>query len=736
VQERFRSTKLVLHLLDIALQGQRNGTLEDLVRKHPRAARWLMRRHWRVVLGAAGDALPARPAPQVASLLLRWLVTQLRPDAEPSFEGLSEEAWIRQPVWRPMLAMACQVGLVSVPDYPKQYRRGSGEPPLDNLCGLWGIDTSTLYRVLEKARRAMAFMLVDPKPDAARRLSLRAWVTRELNDSHTGAGSTQLLAWHLRQCSNSWVEKDPAALVWHRAQAGDVLGFTRVLLNKAAVLVDEPEAEVLADALVMTELPARIQVDLWLARAAFARTRNLSVKELDACESALALSKRAEDPLLQGIAHCALGKYYEPRDADRAFAYYQQSADFLRDLDPEGDDTETVGHFVSTFSRLAWLYLLRNDPRSKALLDKAEALISMHRVRDDLRGVLEQVWGEYFRRIGDLTRSLEHRYRALNIFEHLGDKRSSLATHLNLISVHREMGNHDRSIRCARMIFDAANVGLVEPALLISAHLNLGLTYLSIGEVDQAIEQHTAALNQSRQSDLRLHAFRARYNLAEAYYTRFRAGGRPEDERAGDVYVAEVLAATGAESIRNVVEAARDLKEKILSKADATELNQLIPDEDAVHYDELAEIHRQREILAVPAGPERHASAHLSIARAYAAIAAKEREAALALIQRAGLQDRFSADLAGLRQTFERGLTREQKLVATWKQQAADLLNDSRRAALVTYLSSNGAVNKSRYAELGAVSPATASKHLAMLTERGLLVQHGKGPSTRYALPE
>ena len=42
----------------------------------------------------------------------------------------------------------------------------------------------------------------------------------------------------------------------------------------------------------------------------------------------------------------------------------------------------------------------------------------------------------------------------------------------------------------------------------------------------------------------------------------------------------------------------------------------------------------------------------------------------------------------------------------------------------------------SGYAGLCGVSPATASKHLSVLTERGLLTQTGRGPSTRYLLRE
>ncbi len=47
----------------------------------------------------------------------------------------------------------------------------------------------------------------------------------------------------------------------------------------------------------------------------------------------------------------------------------------------------------------------------------------------------------------------------------------------------------------------------------------------------------------------------------------------------------------------------------------------------------------------------------------------------------------------------------------------------------------SGSINKSGYAQVCQVGLATASKHLGLLAERGLLVQTGKGPSTRYVLP-
>ena len=113
----------------------------------------------------------------------------------------------------------------------------------------------------------------------------------------------------------------------------------------------------------------------------------------------------------------------------------------------------------------------------------------------------------------------------------------------------------------------------------------------------------------------------------------------------------------------------------------------------------------------------------------------KEREAALALVERHALGDGFGAEFDALRRTFERELTREQKLAGAWREATADLLNPQRCSAVLAQLLAEGSLNKSGYAQLCALSPATASKHLVTLAERGLLVQSGKGPATRYTLP-
>ncbi len=733
---------LVEALLDAALQAQRVGALDELVRERPLAARWLLRPYQRTLAGTAGVAGNADDQPQLAAWLLRWLVTQLRPDADPGYSHITEPAWLQLTSWRPMLAMACHAGYIAVPDFPRVYRRRSGEAALDNLCGLWGVGPSTLYRTLERARHAMAVTWAAGAQSAALRLSLRESLRESLlRDRVTEpSDATARLAWHQGQIAVAEAAVDPVSALWHAWQGADAAAFVQTLLRHAAALAVEPETDALIERVAATALSPRLLVDLNLARATLARTRNAADRELRALEQARQVAQAAHDPLLLGITHSALGKYHEPRDADRAFACYQDSADFLRDLGPEqGDaqgDAQALAHFVTTYARLAWLYLLRNDARSKAVLDRAQALRLQFPVPDEVLGMLEQVWGEYWSRSGDLALALEHRFRALNIFERLGDQRSVLAACLNIAFDLAARGDHERALAYAQRILDAARAGQAEPAVVVGAHLNIGAMRFWAADFGAAIAQYGRALDISLACDLRLHAFRSRYNLAEAHYARFRDQGAAEDECTGDAYVAEVLAATGSESIRNVVDSVRGLKTEILGHRNAPEDgNRLLPGEDAVHFDDMAEVHRQRLLLSVPGDPETHARAHLAVAHAYLAISTKEREAARALIDKHGLQARFTAEFAELQQTFARELTREQQLAAVWKQAAADLVDDTRRAALVAHLLRDGAINKSGYGGLCGVAPATASKHLGLLVERALLVQRGKGPSTRYELP-
>ncbi|MBK1613571.1 hypothetical protein CKO44_08815 [Rubrivivax gelatinosus] len=724
-------------VLAAALAARREGTLAELLHRRPRLTRWIARRLLQPVLDSGGDALRGAQGELLAlQWLLDWAVAQLRPDRQPGFDGIPREAWLERTSWRPMLAVMCHHAFAPVCGFPDRYRARADESPADHLCGLWSVGPSTYYRYLDKGRRQLAELLLAPTSE--RVLSLRdamqhqAWGRLRLEDAAARRD------WHRAQARRALVEPAPAAALWHLLQAGDADGFVQALQRFRVELGRDALADALIERLAALPLSERQRAELCLAQAALARVRGQDERERQACEQAQRIASAADDRLMLGIVCGTLGKFFEPRDGERAFACYQDSAEFLQQAGVGADPSQPGHHallqaYVSTLVRLAWLYVLRNDPRSKAVLERAETLREHGGQPDETIAQLEQAWGEYWRRAGDLRAALERKHRALNIYERLGDGQAVVKTWCNLSLLYGDAQDYPRAIEYSQRVLVLAERSAIEPETVASTHLNLGGTYFWQQRYDDAIEQYAAGLARAEAAGLRVLVGRAHYNLAEAHYKRFQSLERPEDERRGDTHTAAALAVWEREGDPAPLEATRSLKTEILGTREG-HVDRLLPGEWAVHPAEMAEIDRERARLALPLAPAEHVHARLAIARGYAAIAAQEREAALALIERHGLGGRFGAELEALRSTYDRALTREQRLAAKWRDGAGDLLDDARRAALLARLLTAGAVGKSAYAELCGVGLATASKHLGLLAQRGLLVQQGRGPSTRYVL--
>ncbi|HYJ98646.1 MAG TPA: hypothetical protein VEX14_11310, partial [Burkholderiaceae bacterium] len=314
-------------LIEAALAAQRAGTLDELVRQRPRAARWLMRRFQPLLVGTVGDALEVeQPLVLAADLLLRWALTQLRPDREPSFEGIDRKAWLDLSAWRPMLAATCYAGLLAVPEFRERYRRRVEESAIENLCGLWSVGPSTFYRHLDRAKRTMAELMVRQPISVPMRFALRRWLQNEVARRQGLDGPDPRASWHRRQAERALQRHDVGSALWHRLAAGDVRGFIHALQLDALQSANQPETDALVERLAVGALSARDRVEVELARAALARTRNMADRTQQACEQALQIAVGARDKLLMGIAYGALGAFHETRDADRAFACYEDSA--------------------------------------------------------------------------------------------------------------------------------------------------------------------------------------------------------------------------------------------------------------------------------------------------------------------------------------------------------------------------------------------------------------------------
>ena len=424
------------------------------------------------------------------------------------------------------------------------------------------------------------------------------------------------------------------------------------------------------------------------------------------------------------------------RDAERALAYYDESLRSLGRVVPGADDTEARTAALASMVRAAFMRVRRNDPVAREMLEDADRRLEALGSPDDQAGLLEQAWGLYWRVAGDVGRALQSWLRALTIFERIGDQRSVLRTFGILMLAYADQRDIARVESCAQRIFEVAAHHALEAGLVISAHGNLGGAYSYVGRYDVAAEHFQRALEGAEAAHHDQFANITRYNLANALYNRFLATNDATFEHRADELIQRVLNAPPTTVSPSLLEEARGLKAQVLGRQPEGWIDQLLDDESAAHLPEMAEIKRQRTALSAAGDdPAAQVEARLAITRAYLTIAAQEREAARDLIERHALQARFAAPLDALRSSFEGTRSQADELAAAWRQAASDLLDDGRRARVVQHLLQHGSVNKSGYGELAGVAPATASKHLAALAERGLLVQHGKGPSTRYELP-
>ncbi len=519
------------------LSAHRAGALDEWLRRHRRVARWLTT-HWLdPMMRTAGDRLDSAKPSAATALLLRWAVGRQRPDLAPLDAAIAREAWLDRTSWRPVLALACQFGFLAAPSFRDRYHGHADEPVVSQLCGLWSVGGSTCYRYLDKGRRALAQCLRSVPPSAEQRLALReATLQAVWPDEGAPLADDARRAWHVRQASAAQIEGDSVSALWHLARAGDTAGVIRSLQRHSVELANEAETDAIVDRVADRAETPREHVELLLARAALARMRGDAGRELAHDEQALRHAAEADDALLLGMVYGALGKFHEPRDLDRAFACYQDSVDCLRRCGlGEASDAalEVIEEYVSTLTRLAWLYALRNDPRARALLERAQTLSGRYALMPATLAMLEQTWGECLRRSGDLPGSIERKHRALLLYERIDDRQAILKTCGNLSLIYGEAKDFAKACDYAHRVLALAATMSVEPEILASTHVNLGVAHFWQSDYAQARAEYEAALDIAMHHRLHNIAGRAHYNLAEVAYLQFKQSGDTADERRG-----------------------------------------------------------------------------------------------------------------------------------------------------------------------------------------------------------
>jgi tetratricopeptide (TPR) repeat protein len=739
VREDARPVQTAAFALEAALDMHRDGTLDHLLVDRPGAARWLTRIFLQPILGAAGDALPPDHAMRIAlAWLMEWAITQLRPDRAPTLQIDDRKAWLDSTSWRPMIAVMCHYGFASVPDFKDRYYRRPDETPTDNLCGLWSVGPSTYYRYLEKGKRLMARTLYEQRLDGRHFLSLWHMAVQKATELLGFTQPEQCSEWHHRQIGVCLGRDDAVSAFFHARQAGDWTHAIRILKSHASrfarvLAIEQNVSSDLASG--QQDMPARNRAQLLIAIGEINRIKGNSSAEQSCYEKALRLAVEADDALAIGIVYSSLGKFYEPRDADRAFANYQESVFFLSKITgaEQARITDMLDEIVTVLTKLGWLYALRNDPRADEVLQRAENLRAGKTINDSTAAMLEQALGELCRRKGDFAKALEHKHRALTLYERMNDKAGVAKTYINLGLIYENAKSYELAVLYYQQILESDLREYIGVEGAVNTLLNLGACYFWQGKHDLALAKYEDALQLAQQAGLNWHIGTAHYNLAEAHYSRFVAGGNADDERAGDFYATQAVNATRLHYPIHA-ESALKLKERILAGATGTVVDQLVPVERAAHPIELSRIEALLQQSSSAGSDEARAYIHLQIAHEYLALALEWRAVAARWAAKAGTSETFAAALGALQATFDEAVRPARPLVEQW--QSHSHLPAGEIEGAVLQLQREGFLTKSSYAGACSVSLATASKHLGLLTERGLLAQTGKGPATKYVLPE
>jgi tetratricopeptide (TPR) repeat protein len=722
------------------LQAHKDGGLAPLAQRSPHLFSHLRARLLKPVIASLG-AWQAPDASQRAwAVVWPWALAQLRPDGLAFDTPITPQSWLDRTSWRPFLVLMCHFGFTSVPAFPERYRRRADESAVDNLCGLWSIGASSYYRYLEKGKRQLVQRLVQRPWDAPQWASLRRQAQEAVLSEQGVLDGQALHAWHRQQAQRAVSERDLVSGAWHwlRAQALDEL--LALIDAHSAEFAASPETDGLMLGIDGAPLARGQRTEALLLQAAIWRARNQPGRELECLEQARRTVAQPPDELMLGLVHAALGKHFEVRDTERSLACYEAGAEHLgRAIAAAGAEVPVKAGdgYVRTLVGMGWHHALKKDPRALALLERAQQSLRALPTSPAAAGLLEQALGEYWRRAGDAQRALGHKLRALNVFEGLDDRAQMLSTYNNLSLLYCETQEFARACDAAQRVIDLARSAPVDAYLLASSYGNLGIALMGLNDPDRAIDAYRTGLALGEQAGLQTLVGRALYNLAEAHYRRFQLRHDIQDEREGDACAAAAVKVWAVQKDKAAEGATRQLKHEVLGpRAASTEVDRLVHEEAVAHFDEWRDVQRARALLALPASPQTQVQAHLAIAEAYLRVANKEREMARALMAKHGLADSYAGAIERLHHTFHHEQSVHERLLLRWQDVAPELLQSERRAAVLGELLRAGHIGKSGYAQLAQVALATASKHLGLLAERGLLMQTGKGPATRYALVE
>ncbi|MBQ0936254.1 hypothetical protein KAK11_13015 [Ideonella paludis] len=546
-------------------------------------------------------------------------------------------------------------------------------------------------------------------------------------------------AWHQEQ-AKSLLQYDHAMdAAWHYIHAQKWHQLAELLKRRSLELASHPEHSALSQLLRRSITDTCSKVAVTLGESFTWSCIGDSAKELHCLQLALRAAetiRTPEKPFWLGKAMYALGYFFNARDPDQAISHLEASAQqfLLSSQQSSCDDLcQSQNGYVAVLATLAFVQLRRSSPQGTVLLHAADmAAAECKHLEVDAEGMLLKAQAEHARCNDNIEDAIRYRQQALVLYQRAGDLKEVAESHNNLGQLLVVAGRIDEARRYCNQVVDMAKVLSVRPETLLSAHGGLALAAMTIGEHEVAISHLHRVLRISEEAGLSRHRLTGLINLAEVHYLRFRSLGVAYDEQAGDLYTEQSRSLAIQLGLPQLENRAQSLKQATLNPQ--TAVHHLLPVETSAHPGEFAKIEALRAELALPRPPTQRARTHIALSQLYLRIAAKERDAARSLMQTHGLSD-LESELEALQQTWAHDGNLASQLNQRWREQVGDWLTEAQRKAVLARLLEEGSLSKSSYGEAAEVSPATASKHLGLLADKGLLEQQGRGPATRYVLP-
>ncbi len=714
--------------LELALAAHRNGDLAALCQQRPRIVRWLLRKYAQPLLWHV-HATEGAALNDVVALWLRWALRESAPDLR-STEALHRSAWLGAPIWRPYVALASHYGFFAVPDFRERYCARRDEPPFERICGLWGIAPSSFYRYLDRGKRKLAAQLFVPL-NRERFSSLCDFIriTSVAAPGVEGLPATHFDGHELHRTQ----QRDHLSTFWRLLRSEQTRGAIEYAGEHFTSFCEYELIDPLLDQVANGAQEVHERIGLSLLRARIAQSQNRPEAQAQELRRALELASSVNDLLALARVYAATARSAELRDVDRAMADYRASIDhYDRILLSAPDDAERLdSERVAASIRLAWLYIQRNDPTATHLVAHCEARANDANTDIETLASLAQARAELSRRVGDRQTAISANLRALQFYERTANTSQALRVCGTLVLLYGELKELPLAREYADRVFRNERLG-VEAHTVAATYLNLGVAYFWSDEFDAAIDAYQCALDIASKNRLHPLTGRAHYNMAETFYRRLRITNDAVDERFGDTHVEFAVSIWERSGDKAACEATRNLKSTVLGLREHLVYDRLLPAELAAHFDELTRIQAQRLAMQRANCDEARALALLSVAKEYLDIAVKERERALALLRDRSISAAVDERLRALSEAFHRSLSLEESLIERWRNESKGVVPEDKLDRLAKHLARSDTIKKSTYATLCAVSPATASKHLALLAQSGLLVKANRGRATLF----